>query len=151
MSFIGNFAAAQSAKQIGKFNSQLYYQQAQLARKKAEVNRQVYENIDRKRLVKSQESAFDFLYVRALRSGAEVREETSPYFALLEAKINQAEDLAIADYNSQTAYYDGLNEASLLQSRGIGEMFKGQMTARAENIKGVGSLLAFANTEGAFG
>ena len=70
MSFIGNFAAAQSAKQIGKFNSQLYYQQAQLARKKAEVNRQVYENIDRKRLVKSQESAFDFLYVRALRSGA---------------------------------------------------------------------------------
>ena len=68
-----------------------------------------------------------------------------------QAKINQAEDLAIADYNSQTAYYDGLNEASLLQSRGIGEMFKGQMTARAENIKGVGSLLAFANTEGAFG
>ena len=48
MSFIGNFAAAQSAKQIGKFNSQLYYHRLNLLEQKAEVNRQVYENIDRK-------------------------------------------------------------------------------------------------------
>ena len=38
MSFIGNFAAAQSAKAIGKYNSDLYYQQAQLAKKKADIN-----------------------------------------------------------------------------------------------------------------
>ena len=38
MSFIGNFAAAQSAKAIGKYNSDLYYQQAQLAKKKADLN-----------------------------------------------------------------------------------------------------------------
>ena len=38
MSFIGNFAAAQSAKAIGKFNSDLYYQQAQLAKKAVNRN-----------------------------------------------------------------------------------------------------------------
>ena len=33
MSFIGNFAAAQSAKAIGRYNERSVYQQAQLARK----------------------------------------------------------------------------------------------------------------------
>ena len=39
MSFIGNFAAAQSAKAIGKYNERSVYQQAQLATKKAEVEK----------------------------------------------------------------------------------------------------------------
>ena len=144
MSFIGNFAAAQSAKAIGQYNSSLYYQQAQLARKKAEVNKKVYDDVDRVRLIKKQEAEYDYLFVRALKSGAEVREGQSPYLALLDAQINQATDLAIADYNSKTAYYDGLNESSLLQSKGVGEAFKGAMTARTETIKGIanaGSLL----------
>ena len=142
MSFLGNFAAAQSAKAIGKYNSQLYYQQAQLARKKAEVNRQVYENIDRRRLIKNQESAFDFLYVRALKTGAEVRPGTSPYLALLEAKYNQATDLSIADFRSNQANFDGLNESLLLESKAAGARFKGDLTARTETIKGFGSLLS---------
>jgi len=140
MSFIGNFAAAQSAKAIGKYNSQVYYQQAQLERKKAEVNKRVYENIDRPRLVKNQESQYDFLFVRSLRTGAEIREGTSPYLVLLETRVNQATDLAIEDYNSTTAYYDGINQSLLLQSKGIGEKFKGDMTARAETIKGLAKI-----------
>ena len=52
MSFIGNFAAAQSAKAIGKYNERSIYQQAQLARKKAEVEREVYNRVDRPRLIK---------------------------------------------------------------------------------------------------
>ena len=38
MSFIGNFAAAQSAKAIGQYNQSVYYEQAAYARKKAIIN-----------------------------------------------------------------------------------------------------------------
>ena len=145
MSFIGNFAAAQSAKVIGRYNERSVYQQAQLQRQKTEVAREVYNKVDRPRLVKKQDAEYDFLFVRALKSGAEVREGTSPYLALLEAKYNQATDLTISDYNSRTAYFDGINQSLLLESKAIGERFKGDMTARAETIKGIasaGSLLA---------
>ena len=84
-------------------------------------------------------------FVRALKSGAEVRPGTSPYLALFEAKYNQATDLTIADYNSRSAYFDGINRSLLLESKAIGERFKGDMTARTETIKGIasaGSLLA---------
>ena len=59
---------------------------------------------------------------------------------MLEAGVNQATDLAIEDYNSTTAYYDGINQSLLLQSRGIGERFKGEMTARTEYMKAAGSM-----------
>ena len=39
------------------------------------------------------------------------------------------------DFNSKTAYYDGINQSLLLESKGVGEMFKGQLTARAELFK----------------
>ena len=42
MSFIGNIAAAQSAKAIGKYNEGLAYQQAAYERKKAAVREKVY-------------------------------------------------------------------------------------------------------------
>ena len=74
-----------------------------------------------------------------MKSGAEVRAGTSPYLALLEAKNNQATDLTIADYNSRTAYFDGINQSLLLETKAIGERFKGDLTARTETIKGIGS------------
>ena len=49
MSFIGNIAAAQSAKAIGKYNESMYYQPAALKRKKTEVNKRVYETVIDKR------------------------------------------------------------------------------------------------------
>ena len=142
MSFIGNFAAAQSAKAIGRYNERSIYQQAQLQRQKTEVAREVYNKVDRPRLIKQQDIDFDYLFVRALKSGAEVREGQSPYLALLEARNNQATDLTIADYNSRTAYFDGINQSLLLETKAIGEKFKGDLTARTETIKGFGSLLS---------
>ena len=61
MSFIGNIAAAQSAKALGKYNQQLYYQQAQLQRRKTEIARNAYDDIDRKRLVKNQKFLESYL------------------------------------------------------------------------------------------
>ena len=140
MSFIGNIAAAQSAKALGKYNQQAFYQQAQLQRKKTEIARQAYNDIDRKRLLINQEKQYDSLFVNLLSSGAEIRLGDTGYEVLLETKYNQMTDIAIEDFNSQQAYYDGINQSLLLQSKGVGENFKGQLTARAEYMKAVGSM-----------
>ena len=142
MSFIGNFAAAQSAKAIGKYNERVFRQRADLQRARTAQNKAIYDKLDRPRLVKKQDSEYDFLFVRALKTGAEVREGTSPYLAILEAKYNQATDLSIADFRSNQANFDGLNESLLLESKAAGARFKGDLTARTETIKGVGSLLS---------
>jgi len=140
MSFIGNIAAAQSAKAIGKYNQSVLNTQSALQKAKTEVNKKVYNDIDRPRLINNQNKAYDFLFVQALKSGAEVREGSSNYEVLMETKINQATDLAIEDYNSTTAYYDGINQSLLLSSKGVGEKFKGYMTANSEYMKAVGSM-----------
>tara|TARA_R100000388_G_scaffold91558_1_gene73715 strand:+ start:585 stop:1031 length:447 start_codon:yes stop_codon:yes gene_type:complete len=142
MSFIGNFAAAQSARAIGKYNEGVYKQRADLQRARTAQNKAIYDKLDRPRLVKKQDSEYDFLFVRALKTGAEVREGTSPYLALLETRYNQATDLQIADFRSNQANFDGLNESLLLESKAAGARFKGDLTARTETIKGVGSLLS---------
>tara|TARA_X000001388_G_scaffold62654_3_gene48445 strand:+ start:923 stop:1384 length:462 start_codon:yes stop_codon:yes gene_type:complete len=148
MSFIGNIAAAQSAKRIGRFNQQLYNTQAELTRRKTEIARNAYNNVDRVRLVKNQEAQYDNLFVNLLGSGAEVRLGDSGYEVLLETKYNQMTDLAIEDFNSQQAYYDGINQSLLLKSKGVGENFKGQLTARAEYFKAVGSMFGNYQSSG---
>ena len=148
MSFIGNIAAAQSAKRIGRFNQQLYNTQAELTRRKTEIARNAYNNLDRVRLVKNQEAQYDNLFVNLLGSGAEVRLGDSGYEVLLETKYNQMTDLAIEDFNSQQAYYDGINQSLLLKSKGVGENFKGQLTARAEYFKAVGSMFGNYQSSG---
>ena len=60
----------------------------------------------------------------------------------LRQKYNQATDLTIADYNSRTAYFDGINQSLLLESKAIGERFKGDLTARTETIKGIASAIS---------
>ena len=142
MSFIGNFAAAQSAKAIGKYNESVFKQRADLQRARTAQNKAIYDKLDRPRLVKKQDSELDYLFVRALKSGAEVRPGTSPYFSILETKYNQALDLSITDFRSKQANFDGLNESLLLESKAAGARFKGDLTARTENIKGFGSLLS---------
>ena len=140
MSFVGNFAAARAYKATAAYNRELYMMQSRLQKAKTKQAKAIYDTIDRPRLLKKQDSDYDFLFVRALKSGAEIREGESPYLALLEAGVNQATDLAIEDYNSTTAYYDGINQSLLLQSKGIGERFKGEMTARTEYAKAIGTI-----------
>ena len=104
MSFVGNFAAARAYKQNAKFNKGLFDLQAKLEKGKTEQNRAIYNNLDRPRLVKKQDQEYDFIFVRALKSGAEIREGESPYLALLETRVNQTTDLAIADFNSRQVF-----------------------------------------------
>ena len=136
MSFIGNFAAARAYKSTEAYNRELYMMQSRLEKAKTAQKKAVYDRVDRPRLVKKQDSEYDFLFVRALKSGAEIREGESPYLALLEAGVNQATDLAIADFNSRQAYFDGINQSLLTAFKGEGEMFKGKVLAQSEMIKG---------------
>ena len=147
MSFIGNFAAAKSAKAIGQYNNQLYNTQAQYARKKADMNQKVYDQVTRPILVKNFNKQYSDFFVSTLKSGVEFREGTSPYFNALEFKINQAQDLIISDFNAEMDQVEQLNQSILLAAKGESEAFKGGLTAQVENIKGVGSLLAFANAQ----
>ena len=137
MSFIGNFAAARAYKATAAYNRELYMMQSRLQKAKTAQKKAIYDNIDRPRLLKKQDSEYDFLFVRALKSGAEIREGESPYLALLEAGVNQATDLAIADFNSRQAFYDGMNQSLLTAFKGEGEMFKGKVMAQSELIKGL--------------
>jgi len=95
-----------------------------------------------------QESAYDFLFVQALNTGAEFREGETTYLAMLDTKVNQARDLAIEDYNSETAYFDGINQSLLLESKGVGENFKGKMTANTQYMKAVGSMFGNYQSSG---
>ena len=141
MSFIGNIAAAQTAKTIGKYNESVSYQEALYARKQAAIQQKVYDNIERPRFVEQQNQAFSQFYVDALRTGAEYREGTTPFLVGVKNKQNQLFDLALADYNTKVAVNDQINQSLLLQARGQGERLKGDLTARAEYASAVGSLL----------
>ena len=141
MSALGNIAAAQSAKKIGKYNESVAYQEAQYLRKKAAVQEKVYNNIERPRFVDQQKQQFSNFFVSALRTGAEFREGTTPFFVSVKNKQNQMFDLALADYNKEVKQNDIINQSILIQARGQGERFKGELTARTEYMKAAGSLL----------
>ena len=90
MSFIGNFAAAQSAKAIFHYKQSVYYQQAAYARKKAAINQKTYDQVTKPLLLRKFKKDYSNQFVNALASGAEIRAGDSPYLALLDLKYNQA-------------------------------------------------------------
>ena len=58
MSALGNIAAAQTAKKIGRYNESVAYQEAQYERKKAAVKEKVYQTVERPRLLDQQDQQF---------------------------------------------------------------------------------------------
>ena len=145
MSFIGNLAAASSAKAIGKYNASVAYQEAQYERKKAAVKEQVYKTVEKPRLLDQQDQQFSDFFVKSLRSGAEMREGTTPFLVALKNKQLQSFDVAIADYNSKVAVTDMINQSLLIEARGRGEEFKGRMTANTQYMAAAGSLLTMGS------
>ena len=144
MAFIGNIAAAYSAQAIGKYNAQMYQQQAAYARRQAEVRTAAYNQLDRPRIVKKQALDFSNFFVNVMRSGVEFT--GTPYEVAMAYKFSQATDLAVSDYNENMDNIDMVNRSLLLESKGLGEQFRGRLTARAEYIKTGGSLLTMMMT-----
>ena len=145
MSFIGNLAAASSAKAIGKYNASVAYQEALYERKKAAVKEQVYKTVEKPRLLDQQDQQFSDFFVKSLRSGAEMSEGTTPFLVALKNKQLQSFDVAIADYNSKVAVTDMINQSLLIEARGRGEEFKGKMTANTQYMQAAGSLLSMGS------
>jgi len=146
MSFIGNLVGGYAAAQIGKYNAAMYNQQAAYAKAQAIQQREVYNQLDRPRLLKRQASDYSNFFVSLLTSGVEFR--GTPYEAALEFQVNQALDLSIADYNEKIDYIDTTNQSLLLKGRARGEIFKGRMTAATEYIKAGTSLLSYQGAGG---
>ena len=145
MSALGNIAAAQTAKKIGRYNESVAYQEAQYLRKKAAVEEKVYNTIDRPRFLKAQERAMANFRVSAFRSGAEYRDGTTPFLVGVENLQNQLLDLSLNDYNQEVKQNDIINQSILIQARGQGERFKGELTVRTEYMKAAGSLLTMGS------
>jgi len=140
MSIIGNIFAADAAKKIGKYNNAVAQQQAAYERKVAERNEKAYNDLDRPRLVKQQKKQLEEFRVGLLAQGFEIREGTTPFLNLLEFSVEQATDLAIADYNQEVAYTDQINQSLLTSARGQAELYKGQLIARTEYAKAIGKV-----------
>ena len=145
MSFLGNLAAASSAKAIGKYNSSVAYQEALYEKKKAAVKAQIYKTVERPRLLDQQDQQYSNFFVSSLRSGAEMRAGDTPFKVALKNKQLQSFDLAISNYNSKVAVQDQINQSLLIEARGRGEEFKGKMTANTEYMKAAGSLLTMGS------
>ena len=145
MSFLGNIAAAQSAKAIGKYNASVAYQEAQYERKKAAVREEIYRTVEKPRLLDQQDQQYSKFFVDALNTGAEFREGTTPFLVGLKNKQLQSFDLAMADYNSKVAVTDQINQSLLIEARGRGEEFKGKMTANTQYMAALGSLLTMGS------
>ena len=145
MSFLGNIAAAQTAKAISKYNASVNRQQASFLKAKAEVNENFYDKVTLPLLKRKQEKQRGELFVSILRSGAEARDGTTPYEIMLENRYNQAFNLVIADYNKEMDKMDQLNQSLLMEAQATGQLYSGRLTARAQYFAAAGSLLGDAN------
>ena len=141
MAFVGNIFGAYAARATGQFNKSLLYQEAQLARKNAEIKQQAFENIELPRLLKQQERDQSSLLVNLLKSGVDVdRVGETPYLLMLDQNIENAYDVSIANYNSRVTYQNEINRSLLTEARGRGEAFKGELAFRTGLAKAGGDI-----------
>ena len=141
MSFVGNIMAARAAKKMGKYNQAVANQEAAYARKRAAIREKVYNTIERPRFLDQQQQQYSNFMVSALRTGAEYREGTTPFLVGIRNRTNQMLDLALSDYNNKVTVNDINNQASLIEARGAGERYKGDLVAASEYAKAGASLL----------
>ena len=147
MSFIGNLLGGYGAAQIGKFNQGLYNQEAKLKAQNAEIKKQTFLTVDKPRIVAQHYRDQSNMLVNFIKSGVDVsRIGDSPFLVMLDQTVEQAFDLEIAEFNSTVEYQNELNNASLLRSRGEGEVFKGRITRNAEFAKAAGKMYTNSQT-----
>ena len=141
MSFIGDIFGAYGAKNIGKYNESLLQTQADLTRKNAEIKKQVFKDVDKPRIIAQHKRDASNMFVQFIKSGVDVdRIGSSPFLVMLDQSIEQAFDLEIAEFNSTVAYQNEINNASLLQAKGAGEAYKGEIQFRTGMFKAAGKM-----------
>ena len=141
MAFVGNIFGAYAAKATGQYNQSLLYQEAQLARKNAEIKQQAFENVTKPKLIKDYARIKSNLLVNLLKSGVDVdRVGETPYLMMLDQEVENDFDLAMASYNSKVTYQNEVNRSLLIQAKGRGEAYKGELAYRVGMAKAAGDI-----------
>jgi len=149
MAFFGNILGAYAAKATAKYNQALYNQEAALVKRNAEIKEKTFENVELPRLLKDQDRNKSNLLVNLLSSGVDVdRVGETPYLMLLEQNIEDAYDVSIARYNSRVTAQNEINRSLLIQARGRGEAFKGELAFRTGIAKATGDIYSNKDTYG---
>jgi len=139
MSFIGSIFGGYAARQVGRFNRDLYNQQARIEKRNAEIKLKTFEQVDKPRLVASHQRNQSNMLVKFIKSGVDV-DSGSPFLVMLEQATENAFDLEIAEFNSTVAYQNEINRSLLTQARGAGEQFKGDLAYRVGMAKAIGQM-----------
>ena len=143
MAFIGHIVAAQTAVAIGKYNAKVNQQQAAYWDAKAASQRAVYNQIDKPRLLKSQQRERSNFFVNTLMTGAEF--SGTNYAMALAFDYEAGTDLVIADYNESVEFMENRNQSILFEQKAMTDIYKGKLGQVAEYAKAGGSLLSMAN------
>ena len=131
MAFVGNLLGGYQAKEIGKYNESILQQQAVINTRNAEIKKKTFEQVTLPQLKKDQERNRSNQFVNLLSSGVDVsRIGDTPYLVMLEQSVEDAFDISVQSYNSQTAYENELNTSLILQAQGRGKAFEGEMAFR---------------------
>ena len=139
MSFIGSFFGGYAARQAGRYNQQLFNQQAAIEKRNAEIKLTTFKQVDEPRIKKALERNKSNLFVSLLKSGVDVsRIGETPYLMMLDQEVENAFELSIANYNATVSYQNEINSSLLTQARGTAEKYKGDLTYRTELAKAAG-------------
>ena len=131
MAFVGNLLGGYQAKEIGKYNESILQQQAVINTRNAEIKKTTFEQVTLPQLQKDQARNRSNQFVNLLSSGVDVsRIGDTPYLVMLEQSVEDAFDITVQSYNSQTAYENELNTSLILQAQGRGKAFEGEMAFR---------------------
>ena len=143
MSFIGSFFGGYAAKQAGKFNQQLFNQQAKIEKRNAEIKLKTFQEVDKPRIIAEHTRNQSNMLVKFIKSGVDVsRIDDSPFLVMLDQATENALDLEIAEFNSTVAYQNEINRSLLTEARGVGEKYKGDLAFTTGILKGAGDIYA---------
>ena len=67
---------------------------------------------------------------------------------MLEQEVENDFDLALATYNSQVTFQNEVNRSLLIEAKGRGEAFKGELAYRVGMAKAVGDIYGNKDTYG---
>ena len=146
MSFIGSIFGGYAAREVGRYNERLFNQQAAIDKRNAEIKLSTFDNVTKPRLIKSYARNKSNLLVNLLKSGVDVdRVGETPYLIMLDQEMENDFDLALATYNSQVTFQNEVNRSLLIEAKGRGEAYKGELAFRTGIAKAGGDI--YANKE----
>ena len=147
MAFVGNLLGGYQAREIGKYNETLLKQQAAINTRNAEIKKTTFEQVTLPQLKKDQARNRSNQFVNLISSGVDVsRIGDTPYLVMLEQSVEDAFEISVQSYNSQTAYENELNTSLILEAQGRGKAFEEEMAFRTGVAKAAGDIFTNQDT-----